>query len=230
MFEFIKELAKIDVEYSKLSDNKTVEDFPPQKTIFKFKSYVKRVEPRYILIDFLFYKGVEYNIPMGNRITVKFKETGGLYLGYCNIIGRDNSHLPGIKISYPTDIKFIQQRDYVRAPIKLNAELVIFPEKEDEDIKVEPITTLDISGSGFCFVSDKPFERHSKIIGVFNLSNPEEKPIEILLKHIYSRTFYAVGKERYKNAFTFEDLEEESREKIVREVFLYELESRKKQL
>ena len=212
MFGFIKELGKIDVEWN---DN-------------KFRSYVKSVESDYILIDFLFYKGSEYNIPAENWITVNFKEKAGIYSGNCQILGRDNSKLPGLKISYPTDIKFVQQREYVRVPLKLKAEIVVFPEIEDEEIKVQEINTLDISGSGFCFISEKPLEKHSKIIGVIYLTNPAEKPIEISLKHVYSRTFFANGKEMYKNAFTFNELEEKLQDKILKEIFLYELELRKK--
>lgn len=212
MFGFIKELGKIDVEYN---DN-------------KFRSYIKSVESDYILIDFLFYKGSEYNIPAENWITVNFKEKAGIYSGNCQILGRDNSKLPGLKISYPTDIKFVQQREYVRVPLKLKAEIVVFPEIEDEEIRVQEITTLDISGSGFCYVSEKPLEKHSKIIGVIYLTNPAEKPIEISLKHVYSRTFFANGKEMYKNAFTFNELEEKLQDKILKEIFLYELELRKK--
>jgi len=212
MFGFIKELGKIDVEYN---DN-------------KFRSYIKSVESDYILIDFLFYKGSEYNIPAENWITVNFKEKAGIYSGNCQILGRDNSKLPGLKISYPTDIKFVQQREYVRVPLKLKAEIVVFPEIEDEEIKVQEINTLDISGSGFCFISEKPLEKHSKIIGVIYLTNPAEKPIEISLKHVYSRTFFANGKEMYKNAFTFNELEEKLQDKILKEIFLYELELRKK--
>ena len=236
MFGFIKELGKIDVDYN---DN-------------KFRSYVKSVESDYILIDFLFYKESEYNIPVENWVTVKFKEKAGVYSGDCQILGRDNSRIPGLKISYPSDVKFVQQREYVRVPLKLKAELVIFsvrsgsekpeeglcpsgrleliPESEETDVRVQEINTLDISGSGFCYVSEKPLEKHSKIIGIIYLSNPAEKPIEISLQHVYSRTFFANGKEMYKNAFTFNNLEEKLQDKILKEIFLYELELRKKGL
>ena len=211
MFGFIKELGKIDVEWN---DN-------------KFRSYVKSVESDYILIDFLFYKGSEYNIPEENWVAVKFKEKAGVYSGDCQILGRDNSRIPGLKISYPTDIKFIQQREYVRVPLKLKTELVIFPEA-GTDVKVQEINTLDISWSGFCYISDKPLEKHSKVISIIYLSNPAEKPIEVTLQHVYSRTFFANGKEIYKNAFTFNDLDEKLKDKILKEIFLYELELRKK--
>jgi len=212
MFGFIKELGKINVEYN---DN-------------NFKSYIKSVEPDYILIDFLFYKRSEYNIPVENWITVKFREKAGIYSGNCQILGRDNSKLPGIKISYPADVKFVQQREYVRVPLKLKMELIFFPEKEEKDVKLFNINTLDISGSGFCFASDNPTEKSSKIIGIIYLSNPAEPPVEVLLQHVYSRKFMAAGKEMYKNAFTFNEIKENSKEKILKEIFLYELELRKK--
>lgn len=228
MFGFIKELGKIDVEYNGLPVEETEAASHQTARSYNFKSYVKNIESDYLIIDFLFYKGAEYNIPNGKPITVKFKEKSGIYAGKCTVLGYDNSKLPGIKISYPTDIKFVQQREYVRVPLKLKAELVIFDETEVDDIQVEEIQLLDISGSGFSYVSEKPVKKHSKIIGIINLTNPAEKPIEILVKHVYSRTFIPAGKEMYKNAFTFEDLDEKSREKILKEIFLYELGQRKK--
>ena len=229
MYGFIKELGKIEIEY-------TYKESEEKKIVFK--NYVKRVETDYILIDFLSSDGIEYNLPLESWLTVKFKEKAGVYSGYCQIIGKDNSRLPGIKITYPTDIEFVQQREYVRAPIKLKIELAVFPllsgsekpETEGVDVKVYDINTLDISGSGFSFVSNKPIEKHSKIVGIIQLSNPAEKPFEVLLKHIYSRIFIAAGKEVYKNAFTFTDINEKLREKIVKEIFLYELELRKKRI
>lgn len=221
MFNFIKELGKIELEYNP-------NELDEQSIIFK--SYIKNVESDYILIDFLFHKGTEYNIPDEEWLTVKFKEKSGVYSGICQILGRDNSKLSGLKISFPTDIEFIQQRDYVRVPLKLKAELVVFPEKEGGDVKVYDINTLDISGSGFCFASSKPIEKHSKIIGIINLPNQNAAPIEASLKHITSRPFIAGGKQIYKNAFTFLEIDEKAREQIIKEIFLYELDLRKKGL
>jgi len=221
MFDFIKELAKIDVEYNyEDSDDKKI----------TFRSYVKSVESDYLLIDFLFYKGAEYNIPPGKLITVNFKEKSGIYSGNCYIIGRDNSKLSGFKITYPEDIQFIQQREYVRAPLKLKTEIVIFlgEDGNEENSIVYEEKTLDISGSGFCFISSKPIEKHSKIIGIVNLLDSDEEPIKVSLKHVYSRKLLLNGKEMYKNAFTFLDINEKVREKILKKIFLYELELRKK--
>ena len=219
MFSFIKELGKIDVEYKydDSDDNNNV-----------FKSYIKSVETEYILIDFLFYKGAEYNIPNEKQITVKFKEKLGIYSGVCKILGRDNSRIPGIKISYPDAIKFIQRREYVRVPLSLKVELSIFPEKEDDEINVCVVNSLDISGSGFCCISDRPTEKHSKIIGKVYLLNSNEEPVEVLVKHVHSKKIIAAGKNKYKNAFTFIEINEKSRDKIIKEIFLYELKLRKK--
>jgi c-di-GMP-binding flagellar brake protein YcgR len=222
VFDFIKELNKIEIEYNYNDlDGKYI----------RLKSYIKSVESDHILIDFLSYGGTEYNIPVESWITVKFKEKTGVYSGDCQILDReDNSRLPGLKISYPANVAFIQQREYVRVSLKLKMKLLIFPEEEEEEeeIEVNEIITLDISGSGFCFTSNKPVKKHSKITGIINLPNQPEKPLELSLKNVYSKPLIAAGKEIYKNAFTYTEINEKDRDKILKEVFLYELELRKK--
>ena len=189
---------------------------------------MKSVESDYILIDFLFYKGIQYNIPAEKNIVVTFKRSTGVYSGNCIVLGIDNSKLPGIKISFPSDVEFMQQREFVRVPLCLKVEVVLFPDTDADEIEGHEAITLDISGSGFCFVSDRPIQKKSKIVGILYLSDPKQAPLEIPLKYIYSRSFFCAGKERYKTAFTFDEISEKSRDKIIKETFLYQIEMRKK--
>lgn len=224
MFDFIKELGKIDISY-----NPTESKSEEHNIIFK--NYIKSVEDDYILIDFLFNKGVEYPILIGKQVDIKFKTSDGVYTGNCEILGKDDkSAISGIKISFPQNIKHIQQREYVRVPLKLKTEIVIFFDENGEDITVFDTKTVDISGSGLCFITDEPIKKHVKSVGFVTLHIPEEPPIEISLKHIYSREFSANGKKRFKNAFTFIEIEEEAREKLLSEIFLFQLEMKKNRI
>jgi len=218
MFNFIKELGKVELEF----------DFEGEKIVFK--NYIKSTSLDYLLVDLLYYNGVEFNLPEKKWLKAKFKENGGVYVGNCQILGKDNSKFPGIKISYPQNVTFVQQREFVRVPLRLRIELVIFPlaSSEGEEIEVIDSETLDVSGSGFCFVSEKPIKLHSKIIGVIYLNHAKDRQVEVNLLHVYSRPFQAAGKEVYKNAFTFIDIDENSKEKILKDIFLYELEQRRK--
>jgi len=220
MFGFIKELGKVELEF----------DFEGEKIVFK--NYIKSIMQDYLLIDSLFYNGVEFTLPEKKWLKAKFKDNGGVYIGNCQILGKDTSKFPGIKISYPQNISFIQQREFVRVPLRLRVELVVFPmaSAENEDIEVIEEETLDISGSGFCIVSEKPIKLHSKIIGVIYLNHAKDHQVEVNLLHVYSRPFQAAGKEVYKNAFTFIDISDIHKEKILKDIFLYELELRRKGL
>lgn len=220
MYDFIKELGKIDVEYSYsgLEEDKVT-----------LKSYIKSIEADYILIDFLFHKKSEFVIPSGQWAKINFKNRTGIHSGNCLVLGRDDrSTICGIKISFPQNVKFIQQREYVRVPLKLNIELVVFYDEEGSNIETFNASTLDVSGSGFCFVSDQPVENPFKVVAFVTLPSPNEKPIEVSLKHIYSRPFFVRGKERYKNAFTYDDIDEKLREKILKEILLFQFEMKKK--
>jgi c-di-GMP-binding flagellar brake protein YcgR len=218
--DFIRELGKIDIEcsYSGLGTDKVI-----------LKSYVKTVESDYILIDFLFHKKSEFVLVKDKWVKVHFKDRNGVYSGECCVLGRDDSsHLSGIKLSFPHNIKFKQQREYVRVPLKLKIEIIIFIDESGSEIKTHNATTLDISGSGFCFVSDEPVSEHFKTLALISLPDPNEKPVEVILKHVYSRPFFAQGKERFKNAFTFEEIDEKLRERILKEIFLFQIELKKK--
>ena len=222
MYNFIRELGKIDIEYSP-------DDSEEKKIIFK--SYIKSVENNYVLVDFLSNKGTNYHIPHGKQIKVKFKATDGIHHGICEIIGEESqSVLSGIKISYPENIQFIQQREYVRVPLKLRMEIVIFFDETGEKIITMDIKTIDISGSGLCFVTDDPLREHRKAVGFVYLQNSDGPPIQIELKHVYSREIYAAGKTKYKNAFTFMEIDEKLREKLLREIFLFQLEMKKNKI
>lgn len=222
MFDFIKELGKIDIDYSP-------DDSEEKK--HTFKSYVKSVEDDYLLIDFLFLEGKEQYIPVGKNIKVRFKTGTGIHTGICEMLGTDNkSTIPGIKISFPKYIKFIQQREYIRVPLKLKTEFVIFFDKNGENIISFETETVDISGSGLSFITDKPMEKHSKAIGFITLPGFQEPPIEVILKHVYSGEFFAAGKKRFKNAFTFLEIDDDLREKLLRDIFLFQLEMKKNKI
>jgi len=220
MFNFIEELSKIEIVFNYNCEDEST-----------FKSYVKNIESDYILVDdFLFSKGVQHDLPSEIQVKVFYKRKTGVYSGNCDILGRDNSKLTGIKISFPTDIKFIQMREFLRVSLALKTEVVFFPDSDKEDVKIYQASTIDISGSGFCFVSDQPVKKQTKIVGIINLSDPKEAPIEVPLKYIYSQSFIGGGKERYKNAFTFDGINDNSRDKILKEIWFYEIQMRKKGL
>ncbi|GEM_PF-1620903 len=221
-FDFIKEFINIDVIYN-------YDDEADDKVI-NFSSFVKIVEKNYILIDFLLYKNSKYVIPDEKEVTVNFKTHAGFYSTKCYIISKEDPNVHGVKISYPTDIKYIQQREYIRVPLKLKVEILVMLDENNENSKVFEITTLDISGSGFCYISDVPMEKHFMLKGLIYLTGNTNNPIEASLKHVYSRSFFAVNKRKYKNAFTFVEIEPKARERILKEIFLYQLEMKKRGL
>lgn len=219
--DFIKELEKIEVKYNN--------SLGIQDTILTLNSYIKKVDSDHILIDFLTNKGLEYHIFEGEKLEINFKVENGYYTGLCEVIGIDEFELPGIKVSYPDEVKYIQRRDYPRVSLKLHIELLAHI-KELKRTIAHNIKTLDISGSGFCFISDKPFDGFSDFLGYFHLPSHKAQPVKIKLKHVYSREIIICEKEKYKIAFTYPEISEDDREKLLREIFLYQLKVRKKGL
>lgn len=218
-YDFIRDYVKVDVKYY-YDDN--------HDKAITFNSFVKKIEEDYIVLDFLQFNNSKYIIPDGKEITVHFKTPTGYYFGNCYILGKEDSDIPGVMISYPPEVEYVQQREYVRVPLHLRVEILAFLDESGENVRVYEVTTLDISGSGFCYVSDDPLIEHNLVKCLIYTSAKVKEPVEINLKHVYSKDFLAGNKKRYKNAFTYVDIDSRSREKILKEIFLYQMEMTKK--
>lgn len=218
IFDHLKELTKLDVEFSN------------ENTHYSFlKSYIKCVEQDRILIDPPSFKGTVYPIYDGQLITITINTNSGVYSGECKIIERDLSTISGLWITFPLSSKQIQRREFLRVPLKKNVEITLFRTAEKtENIKLN-VETKDISGKGISFFTDSPLENYYEIECNFSIDNSDHK-IWSRCEHIYSKETFINGKIKYLNALAFIELTNKNIELIVRECFKYQLEMRKRAL
>jgi len=221
-FDFIKPNVRVELAYK----NNAAEN-----NDLTFNSVIKEVKRNYILIDYLYHNNLKYIIPEGVEFAVAFHcGESGFFTGNCFILGVDETKKNGIKITFPTEIQHIQQREYARVPLRLKVEMTIFLDEFGENVNYHHLFTQDISGSGFCYHGDFPIEEHSHIKCRINLLFNKNDYVDLDLKHVYSKEIFVNEKQRFKNAFTYINIETEDRKKILREIYNYQMEIKRKRL
>ncbi|MFH0702499.1 MAG: flagellar brake domain-containing protein [bacterium] len=215
--DYIKELTKFELEFIDKNGNYHV-----------LKSYIKSIDQDKILIFPPSHKNVTYNIPDSELINIIICTEDGVYSGESKVIGKELSHTPGLWISYPYNSQLIQRREYVRVPLRINIDLIISENNTSEtEIKIMP---ENISGKGFCYISDSPLNNYYDIKCKIYLKDEPNKPIISRCEHIYTNPINIGGKSKYINAFAFIDINLKDVDRIVKACFKYQFEQRKKGL
>lgn len=217
IFDYIKELVKLDVEYS-----------DEDKHYYSLKSYIKRVEEDKILIDPPTHKGRNYPIKDGTTINIVISTNSGVFSGACKVIGREISTISGLWITFPFSNKQVQRREYLRVPLKKSGKLIIFEKADKKTSRIIEFQTRDISGKGFSFVTDEPLTDYYDIECVIKLD--ENNEVKARCEHIYSKGSVVNNQNKFINALAFIELPNDSVDKIVRESFKYQLEMKRKGL
>jgi len=212
IYDFLNELAQLDIEYI-ARDNKP----------YLLKSYIRRLEEHKILIAPPEYNGNAYNLPEGNMVGVGVHSEKGVYLGECRVVGKDLSDIQGVWISYPTGMQVIQRREYLRIPLRLECQFIIYQDGFRKNKKVLNLYTRDISGSGFSCISDEPLPQYFDLEAKINFNDEENVPIVSRCEHIYSEIMVIDDERKCINAFAFIDIKQVDVERIVKASFKYQL-------
>ncbi|EKE04207.1 MAG: hypothetical protein ACD_20C00097G0024 [uncultured bacterium] len=217
IYDFIKELAKIDIEFEDREDK-----------FYSLKSYVKRVEENRILIDTPSHKGTTYHIPIGQVISLGIHAQDGIYLGESKIIDKELSSISGLWICYPYYTQHVQRREYLRVPLSIEAEIILFENIEKTKRRTQKIKIRDISGSGFSYFSTKPLLQYYDIECKIYLNDSDDEPIISRCEHVYSNKLTSDNETKYINAFAFIDIPQKDVERLVKASFKYQVELRRR--
>lgn len=147
----------------------------------------------------------------GKNLDVEYcTETGNYYEFDVEVIGRDKSDkIPMYKLSLPMNVRKIQRRNYVRVPVVKNVEY-----RRDEEALWSKATILDLSGGGMKIKAAQEFKINEKLfIKIETSSEVFEITAEVKRSDKIKTYEYIYGLE-------FIDINENKRDKIVKEVFL----------
>lgn len=147
----------------------------------------------------------------GKNLDVEYcTETGNYYEFDVEVIGRDKSDkIPMYKLSLPMNVRKIQRRNYVRVPVVKNVEY-----RRDKEELWSKATILDLSGGGMKIKAAQEFKINEKLfIKIETSSEVFEITAEVKRSDKIKTYEYIYGLE-------FIDINENKRDKIVKEVFL----------
>ena len=216
IYNFIKELAPIDIEYLDSSDN-----------YYSLSSYIKGVYEDYVLVAPPQRNNQTINIPDGQEININFKTPNGLFSAFTKVISKQLGNSSGLKISFPHKSQLLERREFVRVPLTLKVEILKFLDNTGLSVETMEIQTRNISGSGLCYISDCPLQNYYDIHCKIHLEKNEE-PIYARCDHLYSKKVKINNEKAYLTALSYSGISDEGVAKIVKTCFKYQIDNRNK--
>lgn len=192
----------------------------PQKLICSVKS----IENNSVIITASNEKNKNVFASVGDELKLYIYTENGIYSAASKIIlATKNLLSTEYVISYPTNSKHSQRREYFRADLPINFNMEIISDKKEEKRVISSITR-NICGKGMSFISKDPFLDYS----VINLElNFEDKKVSTIAELVYSKAIRGVNATKYIHAFTFVSISQKNIDFIVKKCFLYQLDLRK---
>lgn len=203
------------MESLNLSINGKVEVLWDEKSIYK--SIIQEVEEDGFSITVPLNNG-EYLTPhVGEKLELMcYDDSGNVYKFNCKVKGRNtDNNIPLYILSEPYDVSIIQRRNYVRVKIvQMIQYLKGSLEGENIDrLKFSPAILLDLSGGGMRIkVNEKP-SLGEKLLGELKY-NGDEALIKAKIVRVEK-----TEDNKYICGVSFDDLDNITREKIIKMVF-----------
>ena len=233
---------KIDLTESK-SERKITRSGIIERKMYSTRVY-DIVSEDEIKVNMPFVDGHIVLLEVGDDYDLCFYSGKGLYQCYGRITDRykaNNIYVLTLQLTSP--LRKFQRREYYRLNCILNMKCRTVGDKElkeleevggndvrfiNTDLTLEDGVIVDISGGGAKFISDKPFERESKILFVFSLNlNGKMSEFSVIGKIILSDQIEGRAGE-YKNHVQFVNIKDRDREGIIRYIFEEERKIRRK--
>lgn len=195
---------------------------------------VKSIENSSILIDADNEQNKNVFAKVGDDLKLYIYTENGIYSATSTVLSTDKGVFSAeYVISYPTNSKHSQRREYFRADLdvkfKMNVSMTSTFDSIDLDSGSALITeahTRNICGKGMSYIADTPFPEYDVIvIDLFF----DEKTINTLAKLVYSKQIVVGNKPKFIHAFTFTNIFPKDIDFIVKKCFLHQLDLRKKQ-
>ena len=184
-----------------------------------YRSRIEEITPSYIVLAMPFDKGIPIFTSPGSSVYGKIISDFSPYLFVSHYIEKKMTPLPVWIVSPPNELTKIQQRDFVRIDVKMNAS-IMFTDQEEEGPETKLLIN-EISGGGVRLVSSQTYPTGKNVLITFEL--PGHEVIETIGQVVRSeqpqsdRTVYWLG-------VKFIGIREPQRNKIIKYIFQKQLE------
>ena len=193
------------VKRFKLEVNNNIEIYEEDKV---YKSKIQSINDEAIYIDIPLHNNEYLILKKGDDIhLIKYGNEGNVYELSCKVIDREiEGNVRLYKLSEPYNIKKIQRRNYVR--VETIRGIRCFRKDEEFDALI-----LDLSGGGMKVKSNKKLEINEDIVS-FIKTDDDEFRVRGKIIRVEETSF-----DQYSLGIEFVDIEERTREKIIKLVF-----------
>lgn len=163
------------------------------------------------------------NLKKNEKIEINTYSDNGVYSGESHVIDFKWEYKKRtIIIEYPREIKHTQRREYLRANIKTDFELIITKDNDENNNKKEIIKgkTRDLCGKGISFIYQKSLSQFSKYNVKIKLKTRE---ILSSCQLVYTKITFEEGQPKFINAFVLSGITFDDSKFITEECMRYHL-------
>lgn len=215
--------------YNQFKDFKSIEvvfnnsNGEPQKNYCSVKS----IEENSLLLDANNQQNKNIFANVNDEIKIYVYTDSGVYSATSKVLQVTNGLMnTEYLISYPTNSKHSQRREYFRADMSVDFHMnVITSLDSDVNISIDS-KTKNICGKGMSYLAKAPFPEYESID--IDLIFPDENIIQTSAKHVYSKQIYIANKPAFIHAFMFVDISQKNIDFIVKKCFQHQLELKRK--
>ncbi|WP_125152190.1 flagellar brake protein [Clostridium rectalis] len=194
-----------------------------------YKSNVQDLERDYIGISIPVKDGQYLPLKTGEKVEGVYYDEKNIYKFYTTVKGRKIDRIMMILLHYPTKFIKIQRRNFVRVPLVINVccgllnKDLDFKNIGDNQIEFFDAFSIDMSAGGIKIAT----ERNIKIGDILMITLPLKNEV-LTLKCKAVRIDRDFNNNKNLCGLTFMDLENKTREKIIKMLFQIMREQRKK--
>ena len=179
---------------------------------------IKNIEPERMLIISENSKTGDVKPKTGTNLTLNVYTENGIYNSISRVIDViEENDITTYAITYPSQNKITQRREYFRANLKIPFKMTVLRKDKSEVIEGE---TINICGKGICIQTNRPFLPYSSINVDINFKNYS---INTDAEFVYTRTISENGRPAFQHAFMLTTIQQKDVDYIVGQCFLYQL-------
>lgn len=209
-------MADIFEEYKNLKSFEV--EFFDEVYMHRIMCKIRNIEPDKMLIYSDDSKTGDVKPKVGTNLTLNVYSENGIYNSIARVLDvKEDNGLTIYSITYPTQNKVNQRREYFRADLKIPYVMTIERNSRTDILEGE---TVNICGKGVCIKNSKPFLPYNKIDLTINFKN---RTINTSAEYVYSRTTVENVKPAFLHAFMLTTIAQKDIDFIVGQCFLYQL-------